>query len=111
MGVVAWTGSAKDFFVIGIWAALAGFARRIVAPEQAGRALAIAMAGTPVALSIGTPLGAWFGSMVGWRWSFAGVSVPAAAPFPAAPSPSIASSLFAPDTDVVTSLVRGPDGG
>lgn len=25
VGVVAWTGSAKDFFVIGIWAALAGF--------------------------------------------------------------------------------------
>ncbi|MFD5753679.1 DUF3159 domain-containing protein [Streptomyces sp. NPDC127033] len=24
-GVVAWTGSAKDFFVIGIWAAFAGF--------------------------------------------------------------------------------------
>lgn len=24
-GVVAWTGSARDFFVIGIWAALAGF--------------------------------------------------------------------------------------
>ncbi|MCR3754528.1 DUF3159 domain-containing protein [Lentzea californiensis] len=24
-GVVAWTGSAKDFFVIGIWVALAGF--------------------------------------------------------------------------------------
>ena len=25
VGVVAWTGSAKDFFVIGIWAALVGF--------------------------------------------------------------------------------------
>jgi hypothetical protein len=25
VGIVAWTGSAKDFFVIGIWAALAGF--------------------------------------------------------------------------------------
>ncbi|MCD2198152.1 DUF3159 domain-containing protein [Actinomycetospora endophytica] len=25
VGVVAWTGSARDFFVIGIWAALAGF--------------------------------------------------------------------------------------
>lgn len=24
-GLVAWTGSAKDFFVLGIWAALAGF--------------------------------------------------------------------------------------
>jgi hypothetical protein len=25
VGIVAWTGSAKDFFVLGIWAALAGF--------------------------------------------------------------------------------------
>lgn len=25
VGVVAWTGSARDFFVIGIWASLAGF--------------------------------------------------------------------------------------
>ncbi|QYF74411.1 MFS transporter [Cryobacterium sp. PAMC25264] len=57
-----------------IWGMLAGYARRIVAPEHAGRALAIAMAGTPLALSIGTPLGAWLGSMVGWRWSFVGVS-------------------------------------
>jgi predicted MFS family arabinose efflux permease len=57
-----------------IWGMLAGYARRIAAPEHAGRALAIAMAGTPVALSIGTPLGAWLGSIVGWRWSFTGVS-------------------------------------
>lgn len=57
-----------------IWGMLAGYARRIAAPEHAGRALAIAMAGTPVALSLGTPLGAWLGSTVGWRWSFAGVS-------------------------------------
>jgi len=57
-----------------IWGMLAGYARRIVAPEHAGRALAIAMAGTPLALSVGTPLGAWLGSAVGWRWSFAGVS-------------------------------------
>jgi hypothetical protein len=26
VGIVAWTGSAKDFFVIGIWVSLAGFA-------------------------------------------------------------------------------------
>jgi len=57
-----------------IWGMLAGYARRIAAPEHAGRAIAIAMAGTPVALSIGTPLGSWLGSTVGWQWSFAGVS-------------------------------------
>jgi predicted MFS family arabinose efflux permease len=57
-----------------LWGMLAGYARRIVAPEHAGRALAIAMTGTPVALSIGTPLGAWLGSVVGWRWAFLCVS-------------------------------------
>lgn len=57
-----------------VWGMLAGYARRVAAPEHTGRAIAIAMAGTPVALSIGTPLGAWIGSVVGWRWSFAGVS-------------------------------------
>ncbi|ACZ23264.1 arabinose efflux permease family protein [Sanguibacter keddieii DSM 10542] len=57
-----------------VWGMLAGYARRVAAPEHAGRAVAIAMAGTPVALSVGTPLGAWLGSAVGWRWSFAAVS-------------------------------------
>ncbi|MFD7506867.1 MFS transporter [Streptomyces sp. NPDC059850] len=58
-----------------LWGMLAGYARRIAAPEHAGRALAIAMTGTPVALSIGTPLGSWLGSTVGWRWSFAAMSL------------------------------------
>ncbi|MFD7717560.1 MFS transporter [Streptomyces sp. NPDC059814] len=58
-----------------LWGMLAGYARRIAAPEHAGRALAIAMTGTPVALAVGTPLGAWLGSAVGWRWSFAAMSL------------------------------------
>lgn len=58
-----------------LWGMLAGYARRIAAPEHAGRALAIAMTGTPVALSIGTPLGTWLGSAVGWRWSFVAMSL------------------------------------
>lgn len=58
-----------------LWGMLAGYARRIVSPEQAGRALAIAMTGTPVALSVGTPLGSWLGDWVGWRWAFLSVSV------------------------------------
>ncbi|GDY53248.1 hypothetical protein SVIO_038710 [Streptomyces violaceusniger] len=58
-----------------LWGMLAGYARRIAAPEYAGRALAIAMTGTPVALSAGTPLGAWLGSTVGWRWAFAAMSL------------------------------------
>ncbi|MER6886302.1 MFS transporter [Streptomyces halstedii] len=58
-----------------LWGMLAGYARRVVAPEHAGRALAVAMTGTPLALGVGTPLGAWLGSTVGWRWSFAAMSL------------------------------------
>ncbi|MFB7533821.1 MFS transporter [Streptomyces sp. NPDC056178] len=36
-----------------LWALLAGYARGIVAPERRGRAMAVAMVGTPVALSVG----------------------------------------------------------
>jgi predicted MFS family arabinose efflux permease len=58
-----------------LWGMLAGYAMRITAPERAGRALAIAMAGTPVALAAGTPLGTWLGTAAGWRWAFAAMSV------------------------------------
>ncbi|WP_294901882.1 MFS transporter [Tatumella sp. UBA2305] len=53
------------------WSLLAGFARRIVTPSLQGRALAIAMAGTPVALSLGVPAGTWMGELAGWRLTFA----------------------------------------
>ncbi|MBZ6458607.1 MFS transporter, partial [Pseudomonas fluorescens group sp.] len=43
------------------WSLLAGYARRMVAPHQQGRALALAMVGTPIALSLGVPLGTWLG--------------------------------------------------
>jgi predicted MFS family arabinose efflux permease len=56
-----------------VW--IIAYARRIATPEHAGRALAIAMTGTPVALSVGTPLGAWLGSTVGWRCSFIAMSL------------------------------------
>ncbi len=49
------------------WSLLAGYARRMVAPEQQGRAMAIAMVGTPVALSLGVPFGTWLGAAVGLR--------------------------------------------
>jgi len=52
------------------WGILAGYARRLVPAELQGRALAIAMVGIPVALSLGTPAGAWLGSMMGWRVPF-----------------------------------------
>ncbi|MET4055843.1 putative MFS family arabinose efflux permease [Pantoea agglomerans] len=52
------------------WGILAGYARRLVTAEMQGRALAIAMVGIPVALSLGTPAGAWLGSTMGWRVPF-----------------------------------------
>src|SRR5450830_1693374 len=50
------------------WSLLAGYARRMVAPEQQGRALA--MVGAPLALSLGVPLGTLLGATVGWRTAF-----------------------------------------
>ncbi|MFF7251379.1 MFS transporter [Embleya sp. NPDC008237] len=53
-----------------IWALLAGYARRMVAPQQRGKAMAIAMAGTPVALSVGVPAATFLAKAVGWRYAF-----------------------------------------
>ncbi len=57
------------------WSLLAGYARRMVAPHQQGKALALAMVGTPIALSLGVPLGTWLGALVGWRTTFGIMSV------------------------------------
>nr|WP_202863445.1 MULTISPECIES: MFS transporter [Xanthomonas] len=56
------------------WSLLAGYARRMVQPEQQGKAMAIAMVGTPIALSLGVPLGTWMGGLIGWRTAFAAMS-------------------------------------
>ncbi|CPR19974.1 MFS transporter [Brenneria goodwinii] len=56
------------------WGLLAGCARRMVPPHQQGRAMAIAMVGTPIALALGVPLGAWLGTVVSWRTVFAVIS-------------------------------------
>lgn len=53
-----------------LWALLAGYAVRMAPPRLAGRAMAIAMAGTPLALSIGIPAGTFLGNLVGWRIAF-----------------------------------------
>ncbi|WP_246527421.1 MFS transporter [Pseudarthrobacter albicanus] len=58
-----------------IWGMLAGYARRITAPEHAGRALAVASIGTPIGLAVGTPFGSWLGTTFDWRWSFGVLSL------------------------------------
>ncbi|PVX61060.1 putative MFS family arabinose efflux permease [Paraburkholderia unamae] len=52
------------------WSLLAGYARRMVAGHQQGQAMALAMVGTPIALSLGVPLGTWLGTWLGWRSVF-----------------------------------------
>ncbi len=53
------------------WSLLAGYARRMVPVRQQGKALAVAMVGTPIALSLGVPFGTWLGTAIGWRSAFA----------------------------------------
>lgn len=52
------------------WSLLAGYARRMVPVHQQGKALAVAMVGTPIALALGVPVGTWLGTAVGWRTAF-----------------------------------------
>lgn len=58
-----------------LWALLAGFAASMAPAHKRGKAIAIAMAGTPLALSIGVPVGTFVGNLVGWRLCFAMLSV------------------------------------
>lgn len=53
-----------------LWALLAGQAARMVAPSLQGRAIAVAMLGAPLALSLGIPAGTLLGNGVGWRPAF-----------------------------------------
>lgn len=53
-----------------LWALVAGHASRMAPPHLRGRAIAIAMVGAPVALSVGIPLGTVLGEALGWRSAF-----------------------------------------
>lgn len=62
-------------FVAGVaaglaWALLAGYARRMAPAHLQGKAIAIAMAGIPVALSLGVPAGTFLGEVVSWQVAF-----------------------------------------
>lgn len=53
-----------------LWALLAGYAARMVPGPLKGRAIAVAMVGTPLALSLGIPAGTFLGTVIGWRACF-----------------------------------------
>ncbi|HEY1106366.1 MAG TPA: MFS transporter, partial [Agromyces sp.] len=54
-----------------LWAIAAGYAMRMVEPEHSGRALSIAMVGTPLAFAFGLPIATTLGAALGWRAAFA----------------------------------------
>ncbi|MGO4105544.1 MFS transporter [Leifsonia sp. YAF41] len=58
-----------------LWAMMAGYAMRMVPPAQAGKALALAMVGTPLAFALGLPLGTLLGTLLGWRMIFGLIAV------------------------------------
>lgn len=58
-----------------IWSLLAGYVSRMVAPDIRGRAVTIAMSGTPFALSIGMPIGSYLGVLLNWRIIFLILSI------------------------------------
>jgi predicted MFS family arabinose efflux permease len=84
------TGVSENFvltlvirFIAGVfagmlWGILAAYARRMVTPEHRGKAITIALAGTPVALAIGTPAGTLLAGLIGWRFAFGVMAVLAA---------------------------------
>ncbi|OBR67659.1 MFS transporter [Paenibacillus oryzae] len=62
-----------------LWGMTAGYARRMVPDSLKGKAMAVAMVGTPLALALGVPLGTFFGAYAGWRLIFGTISLLTAA--------------------------------
>ncbi|WP_410676235.1 MFS transporter [Amycolatopsis sp. cmx-4-68] len=62
-----------------VWALLAGYARRLAPGHLQGKAIAIVMAGIPLALSLGIPAGTFLGGLLGWRSAFGVMSAIAVA--------------------------------
>ncbi|WP_434591512.1 MFS transporter [Streptomyces sp. A5-4] len=67
-------------FVAGVaaglaWAMLAGYARRMAPVHLQGKAIAVVMSGIPVALALGVPAGTFLGEALGWRVTFALMTV------------------------------------
>jgi predicted MFS family arabinose efflux permease len=53
-----------------LWALLPGYASRMAPPSLRGRAIAIAMVGVSVAMSIGVPAGTFLSTAIGWHARF-----------------------------------------
>ncbi|WP_340685387.1 MFS transporter [Amycolatopsis coloradensis] len=88
-----------------MWSLVAGYAMRLAPPGLTGRALAVAMSGTPIGFALGVPAGTALGELADWRWAFAAmalitvpllvwvlVAVPAVLADPAGPTRPLAAS-------------------
>ncbi|WP_372380911.1 MFS transporter [Xanthomonas sp. NCPPB 1754] len=53
-----------------IWPVICSYAIRLVEPGHMGRAVAITLAGSTLAMVAGLPLGSALGDLLGWRYSF-----------------------------------------
>jgi predicted MFS family arabinose efflux permease len=53
-----------------VWSTIGGYAARISPESLRSRAVTIALAGTPVALALGLPVGTLVGSIAGWQATF-----------------------------------------
>ncbi|KAA9166769.1 MFS transporter [Amycolatopsis acidicola] len=53
-----------------VWSLLTGYARRLAPENGQGKAIAVVMAGIPLALSLGIPAGTFLGGALGWRATF-----------------------------------------
>ncbi|KLD76918.1 MFS transporter [Xanthomonas hyacinthi] len=58
-----------------LWSIVGGYAARLVPDDLKGRAIAIAMVGTPLALSLGLPASTFLGEILDWRTVFVVMSV------------------------------------
>ena len=58
-----------------MWPMIAAYGMRLVSSKQAGKAVAVIMAGTTLGISLGMPLMTWIGDNYGWRTEFIAIGV------------------------------------
>jgi predicted MFS family arabinose efflux permease len=103
-----------------IWSNIGGTGARLVTENVRGRAIAIALAGTPAALSLGLPAGTVWGDATSWHATFGvmaalsvaliawvSVSVPNLAAEPKSAHVSFTSVLRAPGVRTILWVVAG----
>lgn len=53
-----------------VWPVICGYAMRLVDRKDMGRAVAITLGGSTVAMAAGLPLGSMLGTLLRWRFSY-----------------------------------------